>query len=851
MQFVLWPIIVKTKYLYSLIYYKPVMKIKFALGFLLGILSLNLIPVFSFAQQGPGRGSAVNERPAIGIIKGKLIDKTSGLPVEYGSIALISLKDSTLSGGTISDSRGNFRIEQVKTGRYFIRIQFMGYQTKIVNDVMIRPDAPEIYVGTVKLHNRASSIEGVEITAEKEMLVNNLDKKIINVDKSISAVGGTAIDVMQNIPSVTVDVEGNVSLRGSSNVTILIDGKPSGLSEISSGDLLQQIPASSIESVEIITNPSVRYDPDGTSGILNIVLKKKSLQGFNGMISATAGTGDRYNGSVNLNIRQSRINLFAGFDTRLGRFKSNGETNRLTTYDSIDSQLLQSQKMMNERNSYNLNTGLDFMMDNFNTMTLSFQYRNMGYGNEGDIRSEAFNNNDSLIRSFNRYSKSSRNIESFTYNASYRRTFATKGKEVSVDLMINKNSMEGTQDIIQTELPFIPETQNPARQNSGSSNGNLMFMIQGNYISPVGRAGRIEAGFKSTVKDQAMENFLSDFNYETGDYIRNPLANNYFDYVEQIHAIYGIYSSAYKKLKYQAGLRFEQLISNSELTLTSEKFNRTYPSLYPSVHLVYEMNVKNQFILSYSRRVSRPNQRQLNPFVDYSDSLNIRSGNPKLDPEFINSCELGWSGFWGKNSLNSTLFYRYTTGIIENIVTLQQNGVTATTFKNLTSGTNYGIELIGNREFSTWFKANANFSFFKQIMNGSEIAGLEKSEGYMWTTKINMTFNISKNATLLIAGNYESPEIEAQDREEEVYFADVAFKYDFLKGKATLSMRVSDVFDTRRHNSETRGESFFITSTHKMDSRIGFLGFTYRINNYNRQKERDRNGQNEMDMEEF
>jgi len=241
----------------------------------------------------------------------------------------------------------------------------------------------------------------------------------------------------------------------------------------------------------------------------------------------------------------------------------------------------------------------------------------------------------------------------------------------------------------------------------------------------------------------------------------------------------------------------------------------------------------------------------LNPFVDYSDSLNIRYGNPKLDAEFINSYELGWSNFWGKNSINATVFYRYTTGIVDHIVTLQENGVTSTTYENLTSGTAYGLELIANREFFTWFKANANTSFFKNIINGSEIAGLERVEGNMWTAKVNLTFNLSKNASLMIAGNYESPEIEAQQREEEVYFADAAFRYDFLKGKASLSVRVSDVFDSRRFNSETTGEGFIIRSNRRMESRVGYLGFSYRINNYNRQKEKSRNGQNESEMEEF
>jgi outer membrane receptor protein involved in Fe transport len=329
------------------------------------------------------------------------------------------------------------------------------------------------------------------------------------------------------------------------------------------------------------------------------------------------------------------------------------------------------------------------------------------------------------------------------------------------------------------------------------------------------------------------------------------LANNYFDYFEQIHAVYGIYSSSYNKLKYQAGLRAEQLISDSELKLTSEKFDRSYLSLYPSVHLLYEQSNKHQFQLSYSRRVSRPSHRQLNPFVDYSDSLNIRFGNPRLDPEFISSYELGWLYFQGKSSMSATAFYRHTNGVIERIVRLQENGVTSATYENLTSATNYGLEFIVNREFYSWFRANANVSLFRAIVEGNEVAGIERVEGNMWTAKANFTFIPMKNASFMVSGNYRSPQIEAQDRDEAVYFADVAFKYDFLKGKASLSLRVSDVFDSRRFNSETTGIGFLTTSKRKMETRVGYLGFTYRINNYNRQKEKGRNGQDDSEMEEF
>jgi len=482
----------------------------------------------------------------------------------------------------------------------------------------------------------------VEVTAEREMMVSNLDKKIINVDKSIASIGGSAVDVMQNIPSVSVDVEGNISLRGSSNVTILVDGKPTGLAEISSGDLLQQIPASSIESIEVVTNPSVRYDAEGTSGIINIVLKKRSLQGLNGLVSVTAGTGDRYNTSVNLNYRKDKFNVFAGYDNRLGKFKSTGTTERNTFKNEASMLLLQNQNMENERNMHNLNSGIDYMLNDFNTLTFNFQMRRMSFGNEGNNRSYEFDQALNTQENFNRFSKSERNIQSNNYTLSYKRSFLTKGKELTADFMITDNAMSGKQNIEETEIALGFDPDLSLLQRSNSNNTNRMYMAQANYAVPFSNGGRIETGFKSTITNLTMRNYLFDYNYI--DWILNEDAINNFDYFEQLHAVYGIYSSSFKKFKYQVGLRAEQLISESDIIKASDNFNLSYLSLFPSVHTVYEISTTQQTSLSYSRRIRRPNNRQLNPYVDYSDSRDIRYGNPKLQPEFINSFELGLLG---------------------------------------------------------------------------------------------------------------------------------------------------------------------------------------------------------------
>jgi outer membrane receptor protein involved in Fe transport len=823
----------------------------FALTFTLLLLTV-ITPQNSYSQgrpQGTGSGDA---RPAIGTLKGRIVDAASNQPIEYGTIALMQMRDSAVAGGTISDPKGNFKVEQIQAGRYLVRVQFMGYETMIIKDVAFRPAEPEVNLGTIKLKPSASSLSGVEVTAEREMMVSNLDKKIINVDKSIASIGGSAVDVMQNIPSVSVDADGNVSLRGSDNITILVDGKPTGLAEISSGDLLQQIPASSIESVEIITNPSVRYDPEGTSGIINIVLKKRSLQGMNGMVSFTAGTGDRYNTSVNLNYRKDKFNVFAGYDNRLGRFNSTGVTERNTFNSEVSTLLLQNQTMVNKRNMHNLNSGIDYMLNDFNTLSFNFQMRRMSFGNEGDNRSYTFDQDFDTLRNFNRFSESERNIRSNNYTISYKRTFPVKGKELTADFIVNDNKMSGMQDIVQTEFTPGFNPSQPSLQQSISNNTNRMYVAQANFATPFGNGSRVETGFKSTIKNLTMRNGLSDFNYPINDWILNESAINNFDYFEQIHAVYGIYSSTYKKLKYQAGLRAEQLISESEIIQANDKFDLSYLSLFPSVHVVYELTKTQQMSVSYSRRIRRPDNRQLNPYVDYSDSLNIRYGNPKLQPEFVNSYELGWSNFWGKNSVNATLFYRQTIGVINHITRLEAEGVTSTTYENLNNGKSYGVELIGNREFAKWMKSNLNVSFFRSEIDGSESLGIEGSESYEWMAKLNLNFPIRKDLNLSIAGNYNSPRVMAQGKMEEVYFADVAVRYDFMKNKASLSFRVSDVFDSRRFVGETWGEGFNIKTDRKRDSRVAYLGFSYRINNYNRQRERDRNNQNgDMEMEEF
>ena len=410
-----------------------------------------------FGQQAgskPGQGNRQGGNGAaqgFGVISGTLHDESNSEHIEFGNIILARVKDSSMVTGAVTDGKGKFLFSNIVPGRYYIRASFIGYEEKYFSGILISQQSADVKLGDISIKPMASSISGVEIIAKKSLISNNLDKKVITVDKTMALSGGTATDIMENIPSVAVDAEGNVSLRGNSNITLLIDGKPASQAGISSSDILNQLPASAIESVEVITNPSVRYDPDGTSGIINIVLKKKALQGFNGLVSGNLGTNDKYNGSLNLNYRANKINVFIGADGRYNLSKTSSENERTSNFSDVINVLRQSQLGENHRNSLNFNGGVDYAIDTRNNLTLSLQSRNMAFGQEGTMTYKNYYGTDSLLRYFDSYTNSSRSIKSMNYTLSYKHTFPQKGREFTQDFVYNDNTMNNDQVIDQQE----------------------------------------------------------------------------------------------------------------------------------------------------------------------------------------------------------------------------------------------------------------------------------------------------------------------------------------------------------------------------------------------------------------
>ncbi len=778
-----------------------------------------------------------------GTVTGKVLDSQTNAPVEYANITIYRVRDSQLVNGAVTNQEGKFIIEKVNPGKYSARISFMGYTNFTIDSFLVTPKSLNIDLGIIKLSPKSVSTQEVVVTGQKDMITNNLDKRVVNVDANIASSGGSALDVMQNVPSVTVDADGGVALRGSKNVTFLVDGKPSGLAGVSGSDVLTQIPASSIESIEIVTNPSAKYDPEGTAGIINIVLKKKTNLGVNGIISLNAGTGDRYNSSLNLNYRNSGFNLYGSYDSRFFNMVGEGNTNRISNYNGVTSVLNQQSNDKRKNQMHNVSLGADYYPDDYNTFTLLFRYRNMGMDNHSLLDNQNFDETNTLSRDYTRTSSNDRNIKGLEYDLNYKRSFEKKGHEIIADINYSDHSADFDGDINQLEKGF----SSPALQKSNTGNTQKMLTFQVDYVNPLDDFGRIEAGLKGDVKDLTSDQDYYDFSYDLNSWVDNLSQKNRFGLKEQIYAAYGIYSNILWGIQYQVGLRAEKVFTDITQELNNSSYNNDYISIYPTIHLKSELSAGQEISLSYSRRVDRPNNRQLNPLVDYSDSTNIVAGNPYLKPQYINSYEFGHSVFFGKVSLASTLFYRQTDDVINMITTLEKPGVTKTTFENISKSMNYGLEVIGNIPFFEWWRLNANFSFFKAEFKGPDLS----NDNYTWMTRVNSNFFLSKDFFFQLIANYNAPTIMAQGKMKEQFSADVALRKDFMDGKLSLNFRVSDIFKTRKFDNETYGTGFNTISHRSMDSRAAFLGISYKLNNYKSDQEKERRKIDNGEMEDF
>jgi outer membrane receptor protein involved in Fe transport len=646
------------------------------------ILPLILLSPIRLEAQQAGKGS----------ILGKVIDQNSSSPLNFATVAVYDEQDKLVEG-TITDENGKFNLT-VPFGNYYLLIEFMGFESHKSNTFPISRENQKQEFENIKLSPDFDNLEEVVVQGEKPLMELALDKRVFNVGEDLANAGRTTTDILMNLPSVTVDSQGNVRLRGSENVRILVDGKPSGLVSFKGSSGLQQLPASMVERVEVITNPSARYEAEGMAGVINIVLKKENNSGFNGSFEVIAGTPTNYGLAASLNYRHKKINWFINYGIAKRKVPRRG-----TLFQEAfggDTTFISDQSTEGVVSSIdnNVRAGLDYFFNENSILTASYSLRRSDANRITDIRYNDYIFNLDNPQSFSLRRQDEKEKEpNSEILLTYKRNFEQKGHELTT-VLTYLDYWENSDQLF-TENTFSPEgVMDPSRslvQTSINDEFEKQYLIQIDYTKPIGSEGKLETGIRSSFRN--MENdFVVEEQNEQGIFEPMPGLDNIFLYRENIHAVYGILGNKTKKFSYQGGLRTEWTDIKTTLVETDEENPRNYVNLFPSAHLTYNFSEENGLQLSYSKRVRRPFYNDLSPFVTFSDARNFFSGNPDLEPEFTDAFELGHIKYFEKGTLFSTIFYRNTVDKIERIRTVDNEG-NATTFpQNLNGEQSFGLE---------------------------------------------------------------------------------------------------------------------------------------------------------------
>jgi outer membrane receptor protein involved in Fe transport len=763
-------------------------------------------------------------------VTGRVIDSVSTAPLSYSSIAIYTSSNKKLLTGNITNDNGDFSID-VPYGVYYAEINFMGFNPYKTGEFKLSKENPEYNLGLIRLQQTFDVLDEVVVQAEKSSMELSLDKRIFNVGKDLANSGGTASDVLMNIPSVAVDPEGNIKLRGSDNVRILIDGKPSGLVSFKGGSGLQQLQASMIERVEIITNPSARYEAEGIGGIINIVLKKDKNQGFNGSIDVITGYPANYGLAANLNYRHKKINFFINYG--LTYHNQPGGGSLYQEVYGVDTTFILKQSI--NRNIKGLNNnirgGLDLYFTEKSILTASYLFRRSDANRVTNIVYHDYLFTPSNEVSYTTRRQNEDEIEpNSEYSIIYRKLFEGKGHELLGEIKYLDNWESSDQ--VFTQHYFTPDgiedNSKSSLQKSLNDESEKQMLFQLDYTKPFAKEGKIETGFRTSYRNMVNDYLVTQQN-SSGEFDPLPGLDNVFYYDENITAAYAILGNKTKAISYQAGLRAEWTDVKTTLEETNEVNPRKYSNLFPSAHVTFSLPKENSFQVSYSRRVRRPYYNDLSPYATFSDSRNFFSGNPDLNPEFSNVYELGYIKYFEIGTLSSSLYYRDTEDKIDEIRTVNEEGNSATRPENLHSEKAYGIELASTLAITKWWKWDANFNFFHADIDGSNIVSTYKTSTYSWFTRQTSRFSLPGKVDIQLRTNYEAPQKTAQGKRKALYYADFSISKEILKGVGTINFNVLDVFNSRKSRSITEGLIFYTERTYQGRRRQFNLTFNYRI----------------------
>jgi len=748
-------------------------------------------------------------------VSGKLLDKNTNVPVAFANVVLKKVADDSFVSGGITKEDGRFLLNTTNKSVY-IEISFLGYETLLINPLKF--DGTSATVGEVFIAEDSETLSEVVIQAERSQTEFKLDKRVFNVGKDLSSTGASALEVLNNVPSVNVGIEGDISLRGSAGVKILINGKPSVLTS-DGGNALGTITADMIEKIEVITNPSAKYDAEGTSGIINIVLKKTEKKGLNGSVSLNTGIPNNHSVGVSINRRTEKFNIFSQFGV--------GYRSLPSTYENINRDLVNNTTILSPgdgvRNEsfFNFNLGTDYHINDYNVLTLSGSY---AFEAEKEVSNTYFSfldNTDITTSEASRQEDSKADNPKLQYQLVYKRDFKD-AKDHNLLFTATGNSFakdKRSNFINQTSFGTTPE----AMQQINTDFKNEEYSFNLDYVKPFLEKFKLEAGSQYVLS--GVKNDYEVKNLNGGTYEVDSSLSNIFDYNLSVLGVYATGSYEGDKFGVKLGLRAEDTFLKTVLQNTNETNTQHYANLFPSIHTSYKFSNKVQLQAGYSRRIFRPNLWSLNPFFNIRNQYSIRTGNPDLQPEFTDSYELNSIYSLGKLSLNLGIYQRFTTDVVENVSTFS-DGVSYSMPINIGTNNATGVELNGKYTPKKWLNFNADFNF-----NSFKRDGLYEGRSFafsaeQWSTRLTSQINLPADFDVEVSGNYRSGYKTFQGSVSYQAFANLGLRKKILKGKAVVNVSVRDVFASRIRKTTTNQPDFYLYSS---DTRGRFivLGFSY------------------------
>lgn len=780
-------------------------------------------------------------------IRGKVIDSNSKAGIEFVTVSLFN-QDSIYITGNATDFQGNFYFDQVNPGSFYLKFESIGYESYILKNDTLNSGHKIVDIGTIALKIQHRLMNEIIISTDKNLVQNLIDKKIFNVNKDLLSSGGNALNILERLPAVDVDIDGKISLKGNENVRILLDGRPTNLSQ---NEFLKQINASQIELVEIIANPSAKYDPEGMAGIINIVLKKSDHAGFNGSCSAAYSQGyhPRFNGGVQLNRRSDQNNISFDYGVNLTNQVSTN-TGYKDVFTSPSYSFFSAGKNVNKANSQLFKSSFDYYLNSLQTIysSITFQYRKLN--TNGDYIYNYYDDQQLNYRFDNRANAGKGLGTNFDINAGWIKRFSRPNKSLNLDVLFKESNTNSKNYYLQTSLLNLLSDEKETLLDKGKSSS-----VKLDFINPITAKINIEAGLKLNYQEINNDYRISFKNEITQSYESDTLRTNHFIYREWIQAAYFTYSQTLGPISIKLGLRPEYTQSESELKNDLlPSFKTDYFRIFPSLNSIYNINQTNQLSFSVTRRINRPGTEQLNPFVNASDPYSLRYGNPYIKPEFAIQFDLGYTKQIRWGSINPSFYYRKLYNLIGRRVLLDTaTAASVVEFINYPGQHAFGFDLNTNLNLFSWLKSTFNANFNKSFLIPGELFFNVNKSLHSFSSSLNILFPLQNGYNIQINSKYRATQLAFQGKLNFGSNVDLAFGKSILSSNLIFTLKITDIFNTRYFKFKSTGQAFYYSeSERRNDTRSFGVFISYKFgksdNNKSTKKELEDKPQERMDF---